>query len=116
MPEAAAHALQRTVDEITGYRKRTRKLVAGLIAVTVIAVLVAVGCGWLFIRQHDSQVGNCADNNQTRAQQKGLWIDFISIIAPPHPTAAVRKAEDLILRDVTATYTPVDCSGRYPLW
>lgn len=116
MSEAAAHNLQRTVDEITGYRARTRKLVISLIAVTAVAVLVAAGCAYLFFRLHDSQLGNCAAGNMTRAQQGKLWFTFISVVAGAHPTLVVRRAEDLILGDVTVTYAPVNCAARYPLW
>lgn len=117
MPEPIVQSeLRKTVDEITGYRKRTRKLVIGLVVVTAVSVAVACGCGYLFFRLHDSQVGNCVSGNMTRAQQGQLWVTFIGVVAGSHPTLVVRKAETLILRDVAATYAPVDCSDRYPLW
>jgi hypothetical protein len=117
VPEPIAQSeLRKTVDKITGYRERTRKLVIGIAVVAVAAVLVAAGCGYLFLRLHDSQVNNCVAGNMTRAQQGQLWVTFIDVVAGSHPTLVVRRAEDLILRDVAATYAPVDCSDRYPLW
>lgn len=41
MPEAAAHELQKTVDEITGYSRRTRKLFWWLAAIAVVSLALA---------------------------------------------------------------------------
>jgi hypothetical protein len=119
MAEAAAHRLQETVDEITGYRKRTKKLVLGLAAALVVAILVAVGCGYLFIRLHDSDVGNCTAGNQTRAQQLQLWDDLFALSAQDatsKPTAKTQRLTGEFLDDVKETYAPVNCSTRYPFW
>jgi hypothetical protein len=119
MPETAAHSLQRTVDEITGYRKRTRKLVGGLIAVTVTAVLLGLASGYLYIRQHDSNVNNCVAGNLTRVQQEQLWDTLFALAAkgsPGPPSAQSRKLTSVFLHDVTTTYAPVNCSTRYPFW
>lgn len=119
MPDAAAHQLQKTVDEITGYRKRTRKLVIGLAAVTVIAVLVAVAAGYLFIRLHDSQVGNCVVGNQTRGQELQLWDTLFALserAAASKPSAKTVALTNEFLRDVKTTYAPIDCSTRFPFW
>lgn len=116
MSEGAAHALQRTVDEITGYRKRTGKLVKGLIAVTVVSILVAALAVYLFFRVHDSDVGNCAASNQVRAQQLQLWQNVLSLAVGPHPTAAGLGFEGKTMADVREAFAPVDCSARYPLW
>lgn len=119
MPDAAAHKLQETVDQITGYRKRTRKLVIGLTAVTTVSILVAVLAGYLFIRLHDSDVGNCLASNQTRAQQQQLWNDLFALSAKNatvKPTAKTVQLTNEFLGDVRRTYAPVDCSVRYPFW
>jgi hypothetical protein len=119
MPEAAAHNLQRTVDEITGYRKRTRKLVGGLIAVTVVSALVAAAAAYLYIRLHDSNVNNCVAGNQTRTQQEQLWVTLFTLAAkgsPGPPTAKSRNLTAVFLHDVQVTYAPVDCASRYPFW
>jgi hypothetical protein len=119
MPEDAAHNLQRTVDEITGYRKRTRKLVTGLIAVTVVALLVAAGAGYLYVQLHDSQVNNCVIGNQTRAQQEQLWETLFALASKGStspPSAQNLKLTAEFLGDVKSTYAPVDCTKRYPFW
>ena len=116
MSEGAAHALQRTVDEITGYRKRTGKLVKGLIAVTVVSILVAALAVYLFFRVHDSDIGNCTAGNQARAQQEQLWQDVLGLAVGPHPTAAGLEFEGKTLADVREAFAAADCSARYPLW
>jgi hypothetical protein len=120
MSEAASHNLQRTVDEITGYRKRTRKLVIGLIAVTVVAVVLAVAAVYLYIRQHDSNVGNCVAGNQTRIQQEQLWNTLFTLASKntsgTPPTAKTVQLTKEFLGDVKKTYAPVDCGARYPFW
>lgn len=116
MAEAASHKLQETVDEITGYRKRTRKLVIGLITVTVLSVLAAAASVYLFIRQHDSDVGNCTAGNTTRVQQAQLWHDVISLAVGPHPVPLALAFEQKTDQDVAQTYAQVDCSVRFPLF
>jgi hypothetical protein len=119
MPEDAAHSLQRTVDGITGYRRRTRKLVGWLAAVTAASLLVAGFACFLYIRLHDSNVGNCAAGNVTRAQQKQLWGTLFTLASEntsSPPSAQSRKLTAEFLGDVKATYAPVDCSSRYPFW
>ena len=119
MAEAASHKLQQTVDEITGYRKRTRKLVNGLIVVTAASVLLAAAAVYLFIRQHDSDLGNCTAANVTRAQQEQLWNDLFTLsaqAATTRPTARTRKLTSEFLGDVRVTYRPVDCTTRYPFF
>lgn len=119
MPEEAAHALQRTVDEITGYRKRTRKLVAGLTAVTAVSIAVAALAVYLFFRVHDSDIGNCLAGNQTREQQLQLWNDLFALSAKSTASRPTAKTEQLtreFLGDVRKTYAPVSCSVRYPFW
>jgi hypothetical protein len=119
MPDAAAHKLQETVDQITWYRRRTRKLVVGLIAVTAVSILVAALAVYLFFRVHDSDVGNCAAGNQTRAQQLQLWNDLFVLSAEDataRPTAKTQRLVGEFLGDVKKTYAPVDCSKRYPFW
>lgn len=119
MPDAAAHKLQETVDEIVGYRRRTRKLVFGLIAVTVASILAAAFAAYLFVRLHDSDIGNCVAGNQVRAQQEQLW-DTLFVLAAKNtsgpPSAQSRKLTAEFLHDVKTTYAPVDCSVRYPFW
>lgn len=119
MPDAAAHKLQETVDQITGYRKRTRKLVVGLIAVTAVSIAVAALAVYLFFRVHDSDIGNCLASNQTRAQQLQLWNDLFTLSAKNATSKPTAKTEQLareFLGDVRRTYAPVDCSVRYPFW
>lgn len=119
MAEQAAHNLQQTVDEITGYRKRTRKLVRGLIAVTAVSLLVTALVVYLFIRLHDSDVGNCMASNLTRAQQEQLWNDLFSLSARAStgkPSAKTQQLTSEFLGDVRKTYAPVNCSVRYPFW
>jgi hypothetical protein len=116
MPEAAAHKLQETVDEITGYGRRTRKLVWGLVSITFASVLLVVGTGYLFIRVHDSQLDSCTASNQSRAQQEQLWTTFLAIAAGPHPAPSVLPKLHELQHAVSATYTPVNCQARYPLW
>lgn len=122
MPDAAAHKLQETVDEIVGYRKRTRKLVRGLLAVTVVSIAVAALAVYLFFRVHDSDIGNCLAGNQTRAQQEQLWDDLFTLSAENDNTAhqkvpaSTAKFLAEFLHDVKTTYAPVDCAVRYPFW
>lgn len=122
MPDATAHKLQETVDEIVGYRKRTRKLVRGMLAVTVVSITVAALAVYLFFRVHDSDIGNCLAGNQTRGQQELLWENLFALSAAnnaashqkPPPSTAKFLAE--FLHDVKTTYAQVDCSTRYPFW
>lgn len=119
MPDAAAHKLQETVDQITGYRKRTRKLVTGLIAVTAVSIAVAALAVYLFFRLHASQVDNCTAANQTRVQQEQLWDTVLALSAknPANkPTAKTEQLSREFQGVVKKTYAPVDCSARYPLW
>jgi uncharacterized membrane protein len=120
MPEAAAHRLQEIVDQITGYRQRTRKLVIGLVAVTAVSVLLAGAAVYLFIRQHDSQIDTCNAGNQVRAQQEQLWETLFALSAEANrgkpPDAQGQKLTAEFLHDVKVTYAPVDCAQRYPFW
>jgi hypothetical protein len=119
VPDAAAHKLQETVDQITGYRKRTRKLVVGLVTVTAVSVVVAALAVYLFFRVHDSDIGNCTAGNQTRAQQLQLWNDLFALSAQDaagKPTAKTERLTGEFLGDVRKTYAPVNCSVRYPFW
>lgn len=119
MPEDAAHSLQRTVDEITGYRRRTRKLVRGLIAVTAVSVLLALASAYLYVHQHDSNVGNCSAGNVTRTQQEKLWDTLFALASKGRtgpPSAQTRQLTAEFLGDVRATYRPVDCGRRFPFW
>lgn len=119
MPDAAAHKLQETVDEIVGYRKRTRKLVVGLVAVTVASLLAAGFAAYLFVRLHDSDIGNCFASNQVRAQQKQLWDTLFALAAKNSsgpPSAQSERLTAEFLHDVATTYAPVDCIVRYPFW
>lgn len=113
MPEAAAHNLQKTVDEITGYSRRTRKLV---IRAAVVAIILFILSGFLYVRVHQSQIDNCTASNQTRMQSQQLWNTFITVVAGNHPSLVVSQAEAKILGDVAATYAPVNCAARYPFW
>lgn len=119
MSEATSHSLQQTVDEITGYRRRTRKLVGGLVAVTAVSLLVAALACYLYVRLHDSQVGNCAAGNQTRMQQEQLWNTLFALAAKNSTSPQNAQSRELtteFLRDVKKTYAPVNCSTRYPFW
>lgn len=119
MSEATSHSLQQTVDEITGYRRRTRKLVGGLVAVTAVSILVAAFACYLYIRLHDSNVNNCVAGNQTRAQQVQLWNTLFTLAAKNSsspPTAQSRELTSEFLHAVKVTFTPVNCSTRYPFW
>lgn len=119
MAEAASHKLQETVDEITGYRKRTGRLVRGLMAVTVVSVLLAAAAVYLFVRLHDSDLGNCTAGNQVRAQQQQLWYDLFTLSAQDgnsRPTAKTRQLTSEFLGDVRMTYQPVNCTTRYPFF
>jgi hypothetical protein len=119
MPEAAAHKLQETVDEITGYSERTRKLVWGLSAVTAACVLLVVLVALLYIRQHQNQLSNCQSGNQTKAQQAKFWGEVLDLSvknskAPPTPQE--QRVLAVFLHDVAVTYAPLDCDARYPFW
>ena len=123
MPDEAAHKLQETVDEIVGYSRRTRVLVERIrrlarwqIVLTVACLLVAAGAGYLYVRLHDDQVGNCQAANQSRMQQEKLWDTFLTLAAGPHPTPVVRAAELKLLNQGKETYVQVDCNARYPFW
>lgn len=119
MPSDAASSLQRTVDEITGYSRRTRKLVRGLAAVAAVSVILLAVAGFLYYQLHGSQVSNCVAGNQTRAQQEQLWDTLFTLAArntTSPPTAQSLKLTAEFLHDVKATYAPVDCAGRYPFW
>jgi hypothetical protein len=116
VPENAAHQLQRTVDEITGYSRRTRKLVLGLAVTTVLGIAIAAFVAFLYVRLHDSQVSACAGGNQTREQQARLWRDVVGLAVGPHPAPAGMAFRQKTLQDVAKTYAPVDCDRRYPFW
>jgi hypothetical protein len=109
MPEEAAHELQRTVDEIVGYSRRTRKLVANIrklvialaveavlgVAVTVIVIILLISYrdqGTALRQQtftvqqqatalHKSQLANCALSNETKAKELTLWHDLFTLSA-----------------------------------
>lgn len=116
MPEDAAHNLVKTVDEITGYGRRTRALV---IRAAVVAVVLFTLSGFLYVQVHDSQLNNCNAGNVSRTQQKQLWETLFALAskgsASP-PSAESRKLTAEFLGDVKATYVPVDCAARYPFW
>lgn len=112
----AAHSLQRTVDEITGYGRRTRKLV---IRAAAVAVVLFILFGFLYFRLHQSQLDNCAAGNQTRMKQEQLWNTVFTLSAQSSSTpqtAQTRKLTAVFLHAVQVTYAPVNCAARYPLW
>ena len=126
MPERAAHELQHTVDEITGYSKRTRKLVFGLVAVSVLVTATAVIAIVVAINSmhqntaitaqaraiHQAQLNACDIGNQGRTAQIRLWNFVISLSAksPNSSPATLRTFEAF----VTKTFRPVDCRKLYP--
>lgn len=117
MAAAAGRSLQETVDDIVGYRRRTRKLVRALAAITVIAVLGILASGYLYVRLHDSEIGNCQDGNVTKAQQRQLWNDVISLASRGRaPDARGKRIDAGIEHDVNVTYAPANCDGRYPFF
>jgi hypothetical protein len=109
MPEEAAHQLQQTVDEIVGYSRRTRALVANIrrlviglaveavlcLAVTVIVIILLISYrdqGTALRNQtaalqqqaaalHKSQLANCALSNETKAKELTLWHDLFTLSA-----------------------------------
>jgi hypothetical protein len=112
VPEAAAHKLQDVVDDITGYKRRTRWWRWGTALVAVAAVL-------LYVRVHQSQIDNCVAGNQTKVQQAQLWDTLFDLAAKGStgpPSAQTQKLTAEFLGDVKATYAPVDCAARYPFW
>lgn len=119
MPDQAAHQLQKTVDEITGYSRRTRKLIWGLavslaldITLSVIIAILSVSALSASSAVHRSQLAACAIANQTRVQQIQLW-QFVITLSQQQPDA--NKAE---LRTFEAylhkTFGSVDCRKLYP--
>jgi hypothetical protein len=119
MPEQAAHKLQETVDQITGYSRRTRRLVRGLVAVTVACVVLVVFVAFLYVRLHENQVSNCQAGNQAKVQQVRFWGEVLSLSARSSKTPPTPQEEStlkVVLHDVAVTYAPADCAARYPFW
>jgi hypothetical protein len=124
MPEQAKSELQHIVDEITGYRRRTRVY---YIAVSFVAVLaIAIGVLVFFLNRHDnttqnaiseqihqSQLDNCATANRNRIKDEQLWRTFIKLVAP-HPDANARAIEAQFFPILHAKDTPVNCVKVYP--
>ncbi|HEY2088201.1 MAG TPA: hypothetical protein VGH54_19565 [Mycobacterium sp.] len=128
MPEAAEHKLQGMVDEIVGYRQRTRWWRWGTAVLAVVSLALGITVGILVIgygnqaaalsRQtdalHSSQLANCTVSNRAKTEAEGLWLTFIGLLAGPHPSAAVKTAEARFIADVHRTYVLVDCPRAYP--
>lgn len=121
VPDAAAHELQKTIDHMTGYSKRTRRLVRAL-AVVFAAVVVLVGVVfWLSIDAHNEaatlhqdQLNNCAASNAIRMKDRDLWTTFIVLLEGPHPDAQVKAVASHFLSEVTTTFATVNCERAYP--
>jgi hypothetical protein len=127
------NALQRTVDEITGYSRRTRRLIWGLIATTVLDIALTVVLGFtvsqannastantqLVKALHTAQLTVCANGNTFRANQTTIWQDFVKIITKPaagEPAAQIAKANTLaaeFLAYVATVNHPVNCTALY---
>jgi hypothetical protein len=131
MPEAAAHELQRTVDEITGYSRRTRKLVWWLAALGAVALALGVVVTVLAISTsnqaaalsrtttdlHSAQLSNCALSNSIKARETALWHTLFTLAsegAPGKPSAETQKLTAEFLGDVDNTFTQVNCAKAYP--
>lgn len=115
MADDARSSLQRTVDEITGYSRRTRKIIWGLVISIVLDVALTVVIGFLTASAlhanstlHESQLNACALTNQSRAENLGLW-DYLFHLAG----GAKTPADKLLLARVDKTFAPEDCAAIY---
>ena len=133
-------ALQQTVDEITGYSRRTRKLMWALagslvldITLTVVLSIVAFQAHGtastnaelvqeLHMQQsalHAAQLEACAGGNTFRADQDVIWGRFIGILTTPTATstkAEVAKADKIaaqFLAYISQVNHPVNCAELY---
>lgn len=118
MPEATAHQLQRTVDEITGYSRRTRKLIWGLalsividIALTVIIAFLTASALNANSTLHKAQLTACGIGNQSRLQQIRLWDEVLAVSKPANAHEA--QVDRQFRAFVSTTFAPVDCAKLY---
>jgi type II secretory pathway pseudopilin PulG len=137
MPDAAMHKLQQTVDEIVGYRRRTRKLVVGLLAVTAVSLALAVVVSILYVSSldqaaalrtqtaalrtqtaalHSAQLANCAVSNGIKAKETALWHTLFTLSeldATSKPSAKTLRLTALFLHDVDTTFPQLNCAKAY---
>lgn len=133
MPEAAEHELQKMVDEIVGYRKRTRWLRWGTAALAVVSMVLGITVAILFAGQdsqtatlrqqttalHQDQLANCANANGIRSRERALWNTLFELSAPantgqPPPSAKVAALQREFLHDVDVTFATVNCAKAFP--
>ena len=126
MPHEAKSELQKTVDEITGYKVRTRRILivlaaAVLLDIALTVAVIALGSGvrsqtrqnrQLITEIHASQVNACQLGNKTGTAQAFLWETALTLAFSKAP-ANVRAQEKLIIPYVQRTFTPVDCTRLY---
>lgn len=133
-------ALQKTVDEITGYSRRTRKVMWALAASLVLDITLTVVLSIVAFQAHGTadtnsqlvqevhmqqvalhaaQLSACAGGNTFRADQNVIWKDFIRILTTPTATstkAQVAKADKLaaqFLAYVSTVNHAVNCAKLY---
>lgn len=120
-------ALQQTVDDMTGYSRRTRKIIWGLAVSIALDVVLTVVLGLTAFQAHDAassntqlvqkvnaqqaalhmqqvalhaaQLSACANGNVFRVNQTTIWRDFIGIVAKP---AAGESAAQVAKADALA--------------
>jgi hypothetical protein len=122
----ARSSLQKTVDEITGYSKRTRKLMWGLAVSIILDITLTVVLGFVSADAlsanaalHSSQLVSCANGNIFRTDQDTIWRDFIGLIAKPsagEPAAQVARTDKLaasFLTYVTRVNHAINCTALY---
>jgi hypothetical protein len=108
-------ALQQTVDDMTGYSRRTRKLIWGLVVSIALDVALTVVLGLTAFQAHDAassntqlvqkvnaqqatlhvqqvalhaaQLSACANGNVFRVNQTTIWHDFVRILTTPTPSS-----------------------------
>lgn len=128
MPEAAKSELQRTVDEITGYRKRARRVLIAVAAVAVLALAAAIVAGLAALGNyhenqaqaeqtraiHQAQLDACTRGNLSRADDQRKWLKFLALATGPHPDAQARAFEAQFIPFLLAADAPVDCAKAYP--
>jgi hypothetical protein len=124
---ATGHELTVMVDEIVGYKKRTRWLRWGTLGLAVVALALAIFVGIQnnAIRDqadalHSAQLANCAVSNGIKAKELTLWHNLFALSAANNaashqkvpPSTAKFLAE--FLHDVAVTFQPLDCAKAYP--
>jgi hypothetical protein len=134
MPEAAAHELQRMVDEIVGYRQRTRWLRWGTTALAVVSLALGVTVGILVIGYgnqastlsqqqtalHRAQLANCGVANGIRAKETALWHTLFALSAANNSATGMKESPATqkflaqFLGAVNSTFKQVNCAKAYP--